>query len=108
GPPGRCASAPGHAGRAGGGRGPEKRFAGSWPRRLRSAGPRPSLLPRGRGLFQPLLEARFGDPRVAPGEKGALTRRDSEVARLRVGDDLARIVLSLQQATGELVEAELF
>src|SRR4051812_16914091 len=83
-------------------------MARGWPRRLSSAGPLRRSLARGRGLLRPFFEPRLGDPRVLSGEERALARVDAEVARLRVGDDLARIVGRFQHVADELVEAELF
>src|SRR3954468_3590151 len=68
-------------------------------------GPRP--LPRGRGLLQPVLESGLGDPRVITRQQGAPARGDAEVARPRIGDDLAGIAELLQGDAHELVEAEL-
>src|SRR5947209_19368624 len=57
---------------------------------------------------EPVVETGIAEAGVIRGEKGVFARGDAEVARVGVGDDLARIVALLQYRTDELVEAELF
>src|SRR5258705_23079 len=59
------------------------------------------------GVAARLVEARLGGARAGAGKQRALAGDDAEVARLRVGDDLAGVVARLQHATDQLVEAEL-
>jgi hypothetical protein len=63
---------------------------------------------RGRELLlEPVAEAGIGHARIGAGEERPLARVDAEIGRLRIGDDLARIVAPRQHATDQLVEAEL-
>src|SRR5437764_8454216 len=59
-------------------------------------------------LPEPVVETGVAEAGVILGDEGVFARRDAEVARVRIGDDLARIVALLQYPTDELVEAELF
>src|SRR5436305_5553544 len=59
------------------------------------------------GVAEPLLETDFAEARSVPWKECAFTRGDAEVARVWVGDDLARIVALLQHTADELVESEL-
>ena len=59
------------------------------------------------GVSEPVLEAGPAETCVVAGEEGPLAWRDAEVPSVRVGDDLAGIVLCRQHATDELVEPEL-
>src|SRR5919198_3666976 len=55
---------------------------------------------------EPVLEAGRGDARAAARREGVVVELGTEVASVDVGDDLARIVVRLEEAGGELVEAE--
>src|SRR6185312_3509612 len=59
------------------------------------------------GISEPVLEPGRAEARVIGGQERPLARRDPEVLRVRVGDDLPGIAALRQHATDELVEAEL-
>src|SRR4051794_27033066 len=60
-----------------------------------------------RGLAEPVLESCRAEERAVLRKQGALARRDAEVARLWVGDDLAGIVARFEDTTNEFIEPEL-
>src|SRR6185295_9617292 len=60
----------------------------------------------GEALLVPVAEAGVGQARAGGGEERTLARVDAEVARLRIGDDLARVAGRRQHAADELVEPE--
>ena len=60
------------------------------------------------GLFEPVRETRLVEPRVIARNECALANRHAVVARVRVGDNLARIVACAQTLSDEFVKPELF
>jgi hypothetical protein len=58
-------------------------------------------------VLEPVVEPDLADTRAVAREESALCRVDAVVARVGVGDDLARIVARFQDLANELVEAEL-
>src|SRR5580698_2803142 len=62
----------------------------------------------GSGLSQPIIESSFSELGVVFGNERALRDHDAVVARLRVGDDFARIFVGGQAFGYEFVEAEFF
>src|SRR5262245_18548897 len=64
-------------------------------------------LPRRRGLLEPVLEARLGEPGAGVRHEGALAQEGAVVPRAGVGDHLARIVTRAEGAADQVVEAEL-
>src|SRR5216684_6337127 len=65
-------------------------------------------LPLGQGAPEPVLETRLTKARVIAGDEGAFAKCRAEVARLRISDNLAPIVVCLQAESDERVEPELF
>src|SRR5213593_4419323 len=65
-----------------------------------------SLL-RQRELTEPLFEARLAKSRAIAGNQRALAEFGSEVPRVRVGDNLARVVARAEALSNQLIEAEL-
>src|SRR4029434_3110158 len=59
------------------------------------------------GLIQPLLEADLAESRVAGGNQRALAEFGPEVPRVRVNDNLARVVARAEALTDQFIEAEL-
>jgi hypothetical protein len=57
---------------------------------------------------QPVLEARLAESGVIVRNQCPLAHRDTEVARVRVGDYLARIRARSQVPSDEFVQAKLF
>ena len=65
-------------------------------------------LPLGQGAAEPVLEMRLTKARVIAGDEGAFAKCRAEVARLRISDNLAPIVVRFQAESDERVEPELF
>ena len=60
------------------------------------------------GPAKPVLEAGRGDARVAAGGERVVVELCAEVARVDVGRHRARVVIGPENASGQLVEPELF
>ena len=59
------------------------------------------------GLFEPVLEAPLAESRVVIGNQRTLAKFRPEVPRVRVNDNLARVVLCAEALTDQLIETEL-
>src|SRR5215470_13605775 len=64
---------------------------------------------RGRcGLLEPICKTRLAELRTVPRNECAFAQLRAEVACVRVGDHLARIVACAEALSEEIIEAELF
>src|SRR5689334_18443291 len=60
------------------------------------------------GLFEPVREARLAEARVIARNECALANLDAVVARVRVSDNVARILPCGKSLPGEFIEMKLF
>src|SRR5262245_3319696 len=66
------------------------------------------LLQTGLEVTEPLLEADPAQPRVAGRNQRSLGQFGSEIPRVRVDDDLARVVTRLEALADQVIEAKAF
>lgn len=60
------------------------------------------------GLFEPVREARLAQLRVIAGNECPVTQLHAVVTRVRVSDNLARIIARGQSSPDEFIETKLF
>src|SRR5260370_20133 len=60
------------------------------------------------GMFEPVRETRLAEPRVIARNECALAKLHAVVARVRVSDNLARILVCGQALPDEFIETKLF
>src|SRR5258705_5153420 len=61
-----------------------------------------------RNVTEPVFEARLAESRVIGRNQGPLAHLDTEVARVRVRDDLAGILARSQVPSDEFIQTKLF
>src|SRR5262245_20622459 len=66
------------------------------------------LTPLERRLAEPLIEPDVAESRLAPGNQRSFIQFGPEIPRVRIGDDLARVVGRGESLTDQRVETELF